>query len=127
MARPQRDGAAGLLLGAAARADPLRAGPSVPSRPGPIAGEPSAACSSHLLQPRQAVRALFACCSRVVHGRRWCVVSCVVSRVAVLFSAHCRVSFAGIVVRRSHASSRAVHVARAYIACRSRVLHNVCT
>jgi hypothetical protein len=30
--------------------------PSVPIRPGPLAGEPSAACSGHLLRPRRAAR-----------------------------------------------------------------------
>jgi hypothetical protein len=56
MARPRRDGAAGLLPGTAGRAEPLRAGPSVPIRPGPLAGEPSAACSGHLLRPQRAAR-----------------------------------------------------------------------
>jgi hypothetical protein len=75
---------------------------------------------------RRVVRASFACCSCVVRGRRWRVVACVVSLVAVLFSAHRRVPLARVVVRRSHASSHAVHVARASVACRSRVSRDVC-
>jgi hypothetical protein len=57
----------------------------------------------------------------------------VVSRVAVLFSMHRRVPSAHVVVRRSHASSRVVrvarapsHVARMYLACRSRVSRDIC-
>jgi hypothetical protein len=49
----------------------------------------------------------------MLFARRWRVVTCVVSRVAVLFSAHRRVPFAHVVVRRSRASSRVVRVARA--------------
>jgi hypothetical protein len=59
-------------------------------------------------------------CPPVVQGRRWRVVACVVSRATVLFRAHRRVSrvpFARVVVRRSHASSRAVRVGRA--SCRA--------
>jgi hypothetical protein len=66
-------------------------------------------CYLHVSFAIVALSASFAYCSRVVRRRRWRVVACVVSRVAVLFNTLRRVPFARVVAR----ISRVDHVYRA--------------
>jgi hypothetical protein len=66
------------------------------------------------------VRASFSYCSRVVRRRRWRVVACVISRVAVLFNVHRGVPFARVVAR----CSRVSRVSITCIVRRQRVIIN---